>query len=241
MKVDILAFGAHPDDVELGSAASLSMAVSQGKSVVIIDLTQGELGTRGNIKLRKKEALNAASIIGAKSRENLKFKDGFFSNDEAHQRLIISKIREYQPEVILCNAKEDRHIDHGKANRLVNDSCFLSGLEKIKTKDLNGQFQKVGRPKLILEYIQWNEIKPDIIFDVTGFLNKKIEAVAAYSSQFFDPKSLESSTPISSKNFKESISYRAKNFGRLIGTDAGEGFTSPQPLSVLDFNVLIRS
>ena len=153
MKVDILAFGAHPDDVELGSAGSLSRAVSQGKSVIIIDLTQGELGTRGNVNLRKKEALESAYIIGANKRENLKFKDGFFLNDEQHQLQIIQKIREYQPEILLCNSKEDRHIDHGKANRLVNDASFLSGLEKIKTIDKKGLIQKVWRPKVILEYI----------------------------------------------------------------------------------------
>ena len=241
MKVDILAFGAHPDDVELGSAGSLSKAVSQGKSVIIIDLTQGELGTRGNVILRKKEAINAANIIGANRRENLKFKDGFFANDEHHQLQIIQKIREYQPEILICNSKEDRHIDHGKANRLVNDACFLSGLEKIKTKDVKGEFQNVWRPKVVMEYIQWNDVKPDIIFDISGFLDKKIEAVEAYSSQFFDLNSEESVTPISTKNFKESVSYRAKNFGRLIGTEAGEGFTSPQPLSISDFNALIRS
>ena len=241
MKVDILAFGAHPDDVELGSAGSLSRAVFQGKSVIIIDLTKGELGTRGNANLRKKEALDAANIIGAKKRENLKFKDGFFSNDEQHQLQIIQKIREYQPEILLCNSKEDRHIDHGKANRLVNDASFLSGLEKIKTIDTKGLIQKVWRPKVILEYIQWNDVKPDIIIDISGFLDKKIEAVEAYSSQFFDSSSEESNTPISTENFKESISYRAKNFGRLIGTEAGEGFTSSQPLSISDLNVLIRS
>jgi len=240
MKVDLLAFGAHPDDVELGCAGTIALSVAQGKSVAIIDLTQGELGTRGSVELRKKEAAAAAIILGVHQRENLEFKDGFFVNDEVHQRLIISKIRHYRPKIVLCNAIADRHIDHGKGNRLVNDSSFLSGLSKIETWDEDGKLQEAWRPNLILEYIQWNEIQPDIILNITGYLEKKMESVRAYSSQFFDPSSQESNTPISSKNFLDSVQYRAQNFGRLIGAEAGEGFTSRQPLSVGNLDALIR-
>jgi len=239
MQVDILAFGAHPDDVELGSAGTLAKAVKQGKSVAIIDLTQGELGTRGSASQREIEAQKAATVLGIKQRENLKFKDGFFVNDEPHQRLVIQKLRNYRPKIVLCNAREDRHIDHGRGNRLVNDACFLSGLSKIETQDHKGQSQAVWRPKLVLEYIQWNDIKPDIILDISGSLKTKIQAVSAYSSQFFDPDSKEAHTPISSKNFLQSVTYRAQNFGRLIGTEAAEGFTSRQPLSVANLDALI--
>lgn len=240
MNVDLLAFGAHPDDVELGCAGTIALSIEQGKSVVIIDLTQGELGTRGSVELRKEEATAAASILGVQQRENLKFKDAFFVNDEAHQRRVISKIRQYRPKIVLCNAITDRHIDHGKGNRLVNDSCFLSGLSKIETQDEKGMIQEPWRPSLVLEYIQWNDIQPEVILDISGHLEKKMEAVKAYSSQFFDPSSKETDTPISSKNFLESVRYRAQNLGRLIGTEAGEGFTSKHPLSIRNLDALIR-
>lgn len=238
--IDILAFGAHPDDVELGCAGTIALSVSQGKSVAIIDLTEGELGTRGSADLRKQEAEKAAAILEVTRRENLAFKDGFFVNDSTHQLKVIQKIREYKPEIVLCNAVRDRHIDHGKGNQLVNDSCFLSGLVKIETLDAKGLPQQAWRPKLVLEYIQWDDISPNIVLDITGFLEHKMEAVKAYTSQFFDPNSKEMDTPISNKNFLESVEYRAKNFGRLIGTKAGEGFTSRQLLSVASLETLIR-
>ena len=238
--VDILAIGAHPDDVELGCAGSLSLSISQGKSVAIIDLTQGELGTRGTVESRKEEALNAAAILGVDQRINMEFRDGFFKNDETHQLALITKIRSFRPQLILCNAKHDRHIDHGRANKLVNDACFLSGLEKINTKDSNGKSQKPWRPKLVLEYIQWVDIEPHIVVDISSHLESKLNAVKAYTSQFFDPESKEAETPISSKNFIESVSYRAKNFGRLIGTEAGEGFTSKSLLSTSNLFDLVR-
>jgi len=238
--IDILAFGAHPDDVELGCAGTIALSVSQGKSVAIIDLTEGELGTRGSADLRKQEAKKAAALLQVTRRENLAFKDGFFVNDSTHQLKVIQKIREYKPEIVLCNAVRDRHIDHAKGNQLVNDSCFLSGLVKIETLDAKGQPQQAWRPKLVLEYIQWDDISPNIVLDITGFLEHKMEAVKAYTSQFFDPNSKEKDTPISNKNFLESVEYRAKNFGRLIGTEAGEGFTSRQLLSVDSLETLIR-
>ena len=239
-QVDILAFGAHPDDVELGCAGTLSLSISQGKSVAIIDLTEGELGTRGDVQKRKKEAKNAANILNIKYRENLKFKDGFFKNDEAHQIAVIKKIRSFKPKIVLCNAFRDRHIDHSKGNKLVNESCFLSGLNKIETFDSAGDIQDSWRPKLILEYIQWDDIEPDIILDISGHLDKKLQAVSAFKSQFYNPDSEEIETPISSKNFIESVKYRAQNLGRIIGTSAGEGFTSKQQLSIGNIFDLIR-
>lgn len=239
-EVEILAIGAHPDDVELGCAGSISLSISQGKTVAIIDLTQGELGTRGTAEMRKEEALSAAAVLGVGQRINMQFRDGFFQNDEAHQLALISKIRSFRPQLILCNASHDRHIDHGRANKLVNDACFLSGLEKINTKDSNGNIQDPWKPKLILEYIQWMDIEPHIVVDISSHLEHKLNAVKEYKSQFFDPESKEAETPISSKNFIESVSYRAKNFGRLIGTEAGEGFTSKSLLSTSNLFDLVH-
>jgi len=239
-EVEILAIGAHPDDVELGCAGSISLSISQGKTVAIIDLTQGELGTRGTAEMRREEALSAAAVLGVGQRINMQFRDGFFQNDEAHQLALISKIRSFRPQLILCNASHDRHIDHGRANKLVNDACFLSGLEKINTKDSKGNIQDPWKPKLILEYIQWMDIEPHIVVDISSHLEHKLNAVKEYKSQFFDPKSKEAETPISSKNFIESVSYRAKNFGRLIGTEAGEGFTSKSLLSTSNLFDLVH-
>ena len=225
LKLDILAFGAHPDDVELGCAGTLAKEISLGKKVGIIDLTQGELGTRGTAQTRKEEATAAAQILGVSTRENLQFADGFFINDKAHQLEIIKKIRQYQPEIILCNAIEDRHIDHGKGSQLVSDACFLSGLIKIET-EVDGVLQKPWRPKQVYHYIQWKDLTPDFVVDITGFMDTKLKSVHAYKTQFFDPNSKEPETPISSKNFTDSIKYRANNLGRLIGTDYAEGFTT---------------
>lgn len=238
MKLDILAFGAHPDDVELGAAGTIAKEISLGKKVGIVDLTQGELGTRGSAELRKVEATNAANILGVSARENLGFADGFFVNDKEHQLEVIKMIRKYQPEIVLCNAIDDRHIDHGKGSKLVSDACFLSGLQKIET-ELNGEQQEKWRPKLVYHYIQWKSIEPDFVVDVTGFMNKKIDSVMAYSSQFFDPKSTEPQTPITSKNFTDSIEYRARDLGRLIGVDHAEGFTVERFVAVDSLDKLI--
>ena len=224
MKLDILAIGAHPDDVELGCGATIAKEVAKGRSVGIIDLTRGELGTRGTAETRDEEAFNAAKILGVQSRVNMQFADGFFINDKNHQLALIEKIRFYQPEIVLCNAVEDRHIDHAKGSQLVSDACFLSGLRKIETS-YNNVPQNAWRPKAVYHYIQWKDLKPDIVVDVSGFMDKKMEAVLAYKTQFFDPNSKEPETPISSKNFIDSIAYRAKNLGRLIGTEHAEGFT----------------
>lgn len=238
MKLDILAFGAHPDDVELGCAATIAKEISEGKKVGIVDLTRGELGTRGSAELRDKEALIAADILGVSVRENLGFADGFFKNDKEHQLEIIKMIRKYQPEIVLCNAIDDRHIDHPKGSQLVSDACFLSGLLKIVT-ELDGAQQEKWRPKQVYHYIQWKNIEPDFVVDVTGFMDKKISSVMAYSSQFFDPKSNEPETPITSKNFTDSIEYRARDLGRLIGVDFAEGFTSERYVAVGNLSKLI--
>ena len=240
MKVDILAFGAHPDDVELGCAGTIALSIAQGKTVAIVDLTQGELSTRGDVQTRKREAKIASDVLKIHNRENLKLKDGFFENNLKNQLVLIEKIRKYKPNIVLCNSRRDRHIDHGKANQLVNDSCFLSGLNRINTIDQNGKNQTSWRPQLILEYIQWNEVKPDIVINITGYLDKKIEAVRAYKSQLFDSKNNENNTPISTENFLNSVKYRAQNLGRLIGTEAGEGFTSRQLLAIKELDSLIK-
>ena len=238
MKLDILAFGAHPDDVELGAGATIAKEISLGKKVGIVDLTRGELGTRGSADLRDKEAANAAKILGASVRENLGFADGFFINDKNHQLEIIKMIRKYQPEIVLCNAIDDRHIDHPKGSTLVSDACFLSGLIKIET-ELNGENQQKWRPKQVYHYMQWKNITPDFVVDVTGFMDAKKASVMAYSSQFYDPKSDEPETPITSKNFTESIEYRAKDLGRIIGVDYAEGFTSERYVAIENLSKLI--
>ncbi len=240
MKVDILAFGAHPDDVELGCGGTIALSVAQGRKVAIVDLTQGELGTRGDEQTRKNEAKRASEILNIYNRENIELQDGFFENNLKNQLVLIEKIRNYQPNIVLCNSRKDRHIDHGRANQLVNDSCFLSGLNKIDTFDQDGKNQLSWRPHLILEYIQWNEVKPDIVINITGYLEKKIEAVKAYKSQLFDSKNNENNTPISTENFLNSVKYRAQNLGRLIGAEAGEGFTSKQLLAVKELDSLIK-
>ena len=231
MKLDILAIGAHPDDVELSCSATLAKEIERGKKVGILDLTKGELGTRGTAEIREKEAKAAAEILGVAVRENLEFSDGFFVNNVAHQLEIIKVLRRYKPEIVLCNAVDDRHIDHGKGAQLVADACFLSGLRKIETI-YNQNSQEAWRPKNVFHYIQWKSLTPDVVVDVTGFMDKKIASVKAYGSQFFDENSEEPETPISSSNFLESISYRAKDLGRLIGAEYGEGFTVSRYVAV---------
>lgn len=231
MKLDILAFGAHPDDVELSCGATIAKEISLGKKVGIVDLTRGELGTRGTAEIRDTEAADAAKILGVDIRENLRFKDGFFVNDESHQLEVIKMIRKYRPDIVLCNAVDDRHIDHGKGSKLVSDACFLSGLIKIETS-LDGKQQKAWRPKQVYHYIQWKNLVPDFVVDVTGFMDIKVASLMAYKSQFYDPDSTEPVTPIATKNFKDSILYRAADLGRLINTEYAEGFTAERYVAV---------
>lgn len=223
--VDILAFGAHPDDVEMSAGATLAKEIAAGKTVGIVDLTRGELGTRGTPEIRKQEALNAAKILGASFRVNLGMADGFFQNDRQSQLKVIEVLRIARPKIVLCNALQDRHIDHPKGSNLVSDACFLSGLRKIETLH-QGNTQDPWRPAHVYHYIQWNDIEPNFVVDVTGFMEQKLASVFAYKSQFFDPNSKEPQTPISTENVRDSLSYRYRNLGRLIGTEFGEGFNT---------------
>jgi len=238
MKLDILAFGAHPDDVELGCGATIAKEISFGKKVGIIDLTRGELGTRGSAEIRDKEAAADAEILGVTIRENLRFRDCFFVNDEKHQLEIIKMVRKYKPEIVLCNAIDDRHIDHGKGSKLVSDACFLSGLRRIET-EMNGESQEAWRPKVVYHYIQWKNIEPDFVVDVTGFMEIKEKAVMAYSTQFYNPNSKEPISPIATKNFTDSINYRARDLGRLVFVDYAEGFITERYLAVNSLDNLL--
>lgn len=231
MKLDILVFGAHPDDAELGAGGTIAKEIKHGKKVGVIDLTRGELGTRGSAEIRDQEAVSAAKILGLSLRENLRFRDGFFTNDEAHQLKVIEMVRKYRPDIVLCNAIEDRHIDHAKGSKLVSDACFLSGLMKIKTQ-YNGEPQDKWRPKAIYHYIQWKNLNPDFVVDISEHMEHKIEAIEAYSSQFHDPNSKEPETPISSKTFIESVKYRARDLGRLVGKEYAEGFTVERLMAI---------
>lgn len=238
MKVDILAIGAHPDDVELGCGGTIAKLLSDGKTVAVVDLTQGELGTRGTNLTRAEEAAEACKILGISHRENLKMKDGFLNNSEEYQMQIVKMIRKYQPEIILANAIDDRHPDHAKAAKLVSDACFLSGLVKIETS-LNGESQKAWRPKQVYHYIQWKNITPDFVVDISDFMDKKIEACLAYKTQFYDPNSSEPMTPIATKDFLESLTYRAQDLGRLSGVNYAEGFTTEKLMALKNFDGIV--
>ena len=233
MKLDILVFGAHPDDVELSCSGTIIKHIKKGLKIGIIDLTRGELGTRGTIETRDKETNNASKILGIQIRENMNFKDGFFENSEKNKIELIKKIRKYQPDIVITNATSDRHPDHGRASNLTIESCFLSGLEKIKTN------QKVWRPSHIYHYIQYNNILPDVVVDITDEMDQKIESILCYKTQFYDPNSKESETLISSKGFLESIKYRAKDLGRHSNCKYAEGFISNQYLKVNSLKDLI--
>lgn len=224
MKVDILAIGVHPDDIELGCSGTIARHIALGKKVGLLDLTLGELGTRGNAELRTKEADASAKLLGVSFRTQLNFKDGFFANDEAHQRRVIEQIRKHQPEIVLCNAVNDRHPDHGRAAKLVSESCFYSGLIKIETS-VDGAIQKAWRPKAVYHYIQDHFIHPDFVVDVTGYMKIKHESIMAFSSQFYNPGSDEPATPISGKDFLESLNSKMAIWGRSIGVNYAEGFT----------------
>lgn len=237
-KVDILAIGAHPDDVELGCGGTVAKLISEGKTVAIVDLTEGELGTRGTNLTRAEEAAHSSKILGLSARENLKLKDGFLQNSEEYQLEIVKMIRKYRPEIVLANAIDDRHPDHAKAAKLVSDACFLSGLVKIETA-LDGENQKTWRPKQIFHYIQWKNITPDFVIDISAFMEKKIEACLAYKTQFYNPDSKEPITPIATKDFLESLTYRAQDLGRLSGVDFAEGFTTEKLLAFKNFDGIV--
>jgi bacillithiol biosynthesis deacetylase BshB1 len=231
MKLDILAIGVHPDDVELSCSGTLLKHIKMGKAVGILDLTKGELGTRGSAELRTKEAMKSAKILKVKERTQLDMADGFFENNEEHQRKIIEQIRFHRPEVVFANAIDDRHPDHGRAAKLISDACFYSGLKKMETK-YKGKTQEFWRPKAVYHYIQDNYMHPDFVIDITDFMDKKMEAIMAFSSQFYDPKSKEPQTPISTKEFLEVIKAKNALWGRAIGVAYAEGFTSNKYIGV---------
>lgn len=239
MKLDVLAIGAHPDDVELGCSGVLIKEVNRGKKAGIIDLTQGEMGTRGNMDTRYNEASKAAKIIGVHVRENLKLRDGFFLNDETNQLKLIKSLRQYQPEIVIGNVLEDRHPDHGRAGNLIYDACFLSGLAKIETKNDDGSPQKRWRPKYLFHYLQDRFYEPDFIVDVTEVWEQRLNSVKAYKTQFHNTESQEPQTYISSPEFLESIIARARLLGKRIGVQFAEGFISKKNIGIDNFDALI--
>ena len=239
MKLDILAFGVHPDDVELGCAGTIMAAIDQGKKVGIVDLTRGELGTRGTPTTRTQEAAAAANIMGVQVRENLDMADGFFVNDEAHQRKIIALIRKYQPDVILANAPEDRHPDHGRSAKLVSDAAFLSGLRKVETVH-EGITQTAWRPAYTFHYIQDRFIQPSFVIDITAYMERKMEAVLAYGTQFTNADTSEPQTYISSPQFLETVKARAIMLGKRIGVGYAEGYITEKIIGFSNFDAIIK-
>lgn len=239
MKLDILAFAVHPDDAELSCSGTLLAEKMNGKKTGIIDLTQGELGTRGSAATRKEEADASAKILRVDVRENLGIADGFFKNDEAHQRIVIAAIRKYQPEIILCNAPADRHPDHGRSAKLVEDAAFLSGLMKIETADAAG-IQKAWRPKYVFNYIQDRYLQPDFVIDISAVMEQKIESIKAFATQFYNPSLNEPQTYISSPDFLDSVIYRSKMMGKMIGVEYGEGYISKKMIGFKGFESFIK-
>ncbi|HVW98045.1 MAG TPA: bacillithiol biosynthesis deacetylase BshB1 [Mucilaginibacter sp.] len=233
LKLDILVLSVHPDDAELGCAGTILKHISIGKKVGIVDLTRGELGTRGSAEIREQEAAESGRILGLSIRENLGIPDGFFENTREYQLKIIEAIRRYQPEIVITNAYHDRHPDHGRANRLVEESAFLAGLRKVETQSADGGQQEAWRPKQVLHFIQDNYIRPDIVIDITEFWDKKIESILAFGSQFHNPNwKNEPQTYISSPEFIQIVEARAREFGKSINAKFGEGFTSRKILGV---------
>ncbi|MBM3158803.1 MAG: bacillithiol biosynthesis deacetylase BshB1 [Bacteroidetes bacterium] len=241
MKVDILAVGVHPDDVELSCSGTLIQEINRGKRVAILDLTEGELGTRGTVKTRYAEAANAAMIMGVHERENLCMRDGFIANDETHQLALIQAIRKYRPTIVLANAMQDRHPDHGKAGQLVADSCFLAGLEKIKTTNQDNTPQPRWRPSYVLHYIQDRFLEPTFIVDISPVFAQRMKAIKAYGTQFHNPasKNEEPETSISKKGFLDAIVARAQLLGKRIGVDYAEGFTTSKSIGLRSVHDLI--
>ncbi|MEO5683097.1 MAG: bacillithiol biosynthesis deacetylase BshB1 [Chitinophagaceae bacterium] len=241
MKLDILAIGVHPDDVELGCSGTLLNEIKLGKKTGILDLTQGELGTRGSAGTRYAEAARAAAILGVQARENLKMQDGFFKNDEAHQRLLIGAIRKYQPEIVLANVLDDRHPDHGRAGHLIADACFLAGLVKIETKDENGQLQPRWRPKQVLHYMQDWYHEPDLLVDISDVFEQRMQSILAYHTQFHTAAGDEAGpqTYISTPDFFDSIVARARMLGKRIGVKYAEGFITEKKIGIRNLDALV--
>lgn len=224
MKADILVLASHPDDAELGCGATIARHVALGFKVAVVDFTQGELGTRGTVETRAREAADSARILGLTARENLNLKDGFFQNEPEAQLAVVRAVRKYQPEIVIANAVYDRHPDHGKGANLAHDACFLAGLVKVETSS-DGKPQSPWRPRVLYHYIQSQFIVPDLIVDVSESWDKKMEAVRAFKSQFYDPNSKEPQTYISNPAFLQMLEARAVELGHAIGVRYGEGFT----------------
>ena len=243
MKLDILAIGVHPDDVELGCSGTLINEINAGKIVGILDLTQGELGTRGTVETRYREAANASSIIGASVRENLKMRDGFFKNDESHQMQLIQAIRKYQPEIVIGNILHDRHPDHGRAGHLISEVCFLSGLSQIQTKNEQGQLQEKWRPKYFLQYLQDYYHEPDLLIDISEVWEQRMNSIKAYSTQFHtDTGNAEGpQTYISTPDFLDSVIARARMLGKRIGVKYAEGFVTEKKIGIRNLAALIQN
>jgi bacillithiol biosynthesis deacetylase BshB1 len=239
MKVDILAFGVHPDDVELGCSGTIIASVGQGKKVAVVDLTRGELGTRGTAETRTTEAAAAALVMGLHARENLDMADGFFQNDEANQRKVITAIRKYRPEIVLCNAPEDRHPDHGRSSKMVADAAFLSGLRKIETS-LDGVAQQEWRPAYVFHYIQDRYLKPDFVFDISATFQQKMKSILCYTTQFNTTDTSEPETYISRPDFMDVIRSRALMFGKRIGVEYAEGYITTKMVGVKSFDAFIQ-
>ena len=239
MKLDILAIGVHPDDVELGCAGTLLAAIAEGKQVGIVDLTRGELGTRGTAETRKVESRNAADILGIDIRENLGMPDGFFQNDETNQRKLIQIIRKYQPTIILANAPEDRHPDHGRSSKMISDAAFLSGLRKIETLQ-DGELQKEWRPTYVFNYLQDRFLQPSFVVDISAHINQKLAAIHAYTTQFYNTDLNEPQTYISTPQFIESVKARAMMLGKRIGVEYGEGYLTEKMIGISSFDHIIK-
>lgn len=233
LTLDVLVFAAHPDDAELCCGGTILKLIAQGRRVGVVDMTGGELGTRGTLALRREEAAKASEIMGIHARENLGFRDGFFSHDEAHLRQVIGAIRAWQPDILLAPAIEDRHPDHGRASKLVRDAAFMSGLQRIETQR-DGVAQAAWRPRQVFFYIQDHHLEPDFVVDITPWFEKKREALAAFGSQFYTPGAEGPETHISSRKFWHFVEARARIMGHMAGAEFGEGFQSERPLLIED-------
>ena len=240
MKTDILAFGVHPDDVELGCSGTLIASIAQGKKVAVVDLTRGELGTRGTAETRKAEAANAAKVMGVAARENLNMADGFFEINEENIKKVITVIRKYRPEIVLCNAPEDRHPDHGRSSKLVSDAAFFSGLRKIETND-NGNKQEQWRPHYVFHYIQDRYLKPDFLFDISDYFEQKIKTILCYTTQFNATDNSEPQTYISTPDFLDVIKSRALMLGKRIGVKYAEGYLTTKMIGIKSFDAFIQN
>lgn len=239
MKLDLVVLAAHPDDAEMSCGGTIASAIAQGKKVGIIDFTRGELGTRGTPEIRANESAAASEILQISVRENLGFRDAFFKNNEEHQIKLITAIRRYQPDIVLANAIEDRHPDHGKGAALAVDACFYSGLRMIQTLNFDGTTQNAWRPKALYHYIQDRFIKPDLVVDISNYWDLKEASIRAYKSQFYDPNSTEPESYLTSPEFLEFLKARSQEMGHMIGAKFGEGYTKTKTIGIKDFFSLI--